>query len=109
MSYYDRYKKFRVDGDVKKPLPFLKIGRGDSDIFLTFDKNKMRLDSLSYKYYGDANYAWLILNANPELPPFEYLIEDGVALRVPYPLTSALERYERSVANYFKNQETNAE
>lgn len=100
MEYYDRYKAFRVDGAVEKPLPFLKIKEHSTDIMLYFSKNTMRLDSLSYKYYGDSNYAWLILNANPELPPYEYLIEDGSLLRIPYPLSSAIERYEQSVMKY---------
>lgn len=100
MDYYDRYKKFRVDDTVKFPLPFFKIGESGGDIYLVFDRRSMRMDTLSYKYYGDPNYAWLILNANPELPPYEYLIEDGTSIRIPYPLSTAIERYEKSIAKY---------
>lgn len=100
MDYYDRYKKFRVDETVKFPLPFFKIKESENDIYLIFDRRSMRMDTLSYKYYGDPNYAWLILNANPELPPYEYLIEDGTSIRIPYPLSTAIDRYEKSVAKY---------
>ena len=100
MDYYDRYKKFRVDETVKFPLPFFKIAESGSDIRTRFDKRTMRMDTLSYKYYGDPNYGWLILNANPELPQYEFLIENGSPLRIPYPLASALQRYEDSIAEY---------
>ena len=100
MEYYDRYKKFRVDDTVKQPIPFIKIKESGTDIYILFDKRTMRLDSLSYKYYGDSNFAWLILNANPDLPMYEYLIENGSPLRIPYPLDSAIQRYEKSIENY---------
>jgi phage tail protein X len=105
MDYYDRYKKFRVDETVKFPLPFFKIKESENDIYLIFDRRSMRMDTLSYKYYGDPNYAWLILNANPELPPYEYLIEDGTSIRIPYPLSTAIDRYEKSVAKYLSTTE----
>lgn len=100
MEYYDRYAAFRRNGEIEKPLPFLKIKKSASDVYITFDKDKMRMDTLSYKYYGDPNFAWLILNANPALPPYEYLIENGIVLRIPYPLDTAIERYEDSVKSY---------
>jgi phage tail protein X len=107
MAYYDRYKNFRVDGAVKHPLPFFAIDYGGSDISLFFDRRTMRLDTLSYKYYGDPNYAWLILNANPGLPPYEYLIDDGSPIRIPYPLSDAIARYERSITRYMETADNN--
>lgn len=97
MSYYDRYKFFRKDGFVEPVVPFAKIAKSGTDVILSFDSATMRLDTLSYKYYGDANYAWLILNANPSVSSYEYQIMDGTSIRIPYPLDSALERYEKSV------------
>ena len=100
MAYYDRYKEFRVDDFVDAPMPFIPIPESDTDIKVVFDGSKMRLDSLSYKYYGDPNYAWLILNANPEVSPYEYLIDNRTELRIPYPISSAIERYEKSIEKY---------
>lgn len=100
MAYYDRYKEFRVDDFVDAPMPFIPIPESDTDIKVVFDGSKMRLDSLSYKYYGDPNYSWLILNANPEVSPYEYLIDNGTELRIPYPIASAIERYEKSIEKY---------
>ena len=93
MAYYDRYQKFRVNGTVK-PVPFIKIPKSSSDVYITFDKSTMRFDNLSYKYYGDPDYGWLILQANPQLGGYEFAIKNGETLRIAYPLSSALNRYE---------------
>jgi hypothetical protein len=77
-----------------KTMPFIKIPKSGDDIYITFDKSKMRFDNLSYKYYGDPDYGWLILQANPHLGGYEYSIRDGETLRIPYPLASAINRYE---------------
>ena len=99
MEYYDRYYKFR-SGPKIKPVPFIKIDTEGGDIYIEFDRSKMRFDSLSYKYYGDPNYGWLILQANPQYSSYEYLIEDKSILRIPYPLQSAISRYERGIESY---------
>lgn len=95
-NYYDRYQSFRLDGDIKK-VPFIRIGYESTDLVITFNKSRMRLDTLSYKYYGDANYGWLLMMANPYYGSMEFEIPDGVTFRIPYPLTSALLRYENEV------------
>ena len=102
MQYYDRYKYFRKDGFVETTVPFINIPYSDSDVYVSFDSFTMRMDTLSYKYYGDANYAWLILNANPSVSSYEYQIMDGTKIRIPYPLDNALSRYENNVKKYLK-------
>lgn len=104
MAYYDRYAKFRVDGTVKI-VPNIKLSNESSDVYIVYDKNKMRMDTLSYKYYGDPDYGWLILQANPSLPSMEYLIPDSSVVRIPYPLSSAITRYEQAIEDY--NTENN--
>lgn len=99
MAYYDRYSSFRNNGNIKNVF-FVKIGKEGSDLYITYDKNSMRMDTLSYKYYNDANYGWLIMQSNPHFPSMEFLIPDGVTLRIPYPLNSALKRYEKSIEEY---------
>ena len=96
VNYYDRYQSFRLDGQLLK-VPFTKIRNESTDLYITFDKSRMRLDSLSYKYYGDANYGWLLMMANPQFGSMEFDIPDNVLFRIPYPLTTALIRYEDSV------------
>lgn len=96
MNYYDRYQSFRENGQVSI-VPFIKIENSNEDLVILYDKNKMRMDNLSYKYYGDSNYAWLIMMANAKYGSMEFEIPDGVYLRIPYPLSSAINRYENFV------------
>jgi hypothetical protein len=102
VGYYDRYEKFRKDGSFMK-IPPIKIDKYNSDLMIVFDKERMRLDNLSYKYYGDPNFGWLLMLANPEYGSMEYNIPDKVKFRIPYPFDSAISRYEQKVSEYFKN------
>lgn len=102
IKYFDRYKRFRNNGNFRV-VPFIKLPRYDTDLFITFNKSTMRLDNLSYKYYSSPDFAWLILLANPHLGSLEYMIEDGVKMRIPYPLDTALSRYESEVNNYLES------
>ena len=104
MNYYDRYESFRSDGNIDI-VPFIEIDNTSTDIVITFRKSTMRMDTLSYKYYGDPNYGWLILQANPQYGSLEFSIPDGVPLRIPYPLSTAKTRYERGIQKY-KNENT---
>lgn len=106
MSYYDRYKYFK-EGNNFKIVKFCDIPISSSDIVIRFDKATMRMDTLSYRYYNDPNYGWLILQANPGLPSMEFSIEDGVRLRIPYPLSSAIQRYEQSIQKEFEINDNN--
>ncbi|CCZ13198.1 unknown [Prevotella sp. CAG:1092] len=102
MAYYDRYSKLRGDG-LSHIVPFVSITPNNSDIMLFFEKDKMRMDTLSYKYYNDANYGWLIMLANPQYGSMEFSIPDGSPIRIPYPLNTAISRYERSLDDYIRN------
>lgn len=104
MDYYDRYESFRRDGNIDI-VPFIEIDNTSTDIVITFRKSTMRMDTLSYKYYGDPNYGWLILQANPQYGSLEFSIPDGVPLRIPYPLNTAKTRYESGIQKY-KNVNT---
>lgn len=97
---YDRYTNFRVDGEIKI-VPFITIAKKSTDFFEVYRKNDTRLDKLSYDYYGDPGYGWLILQANPEYGSMEHSIPDGVTLRIPYPLNDTLSQYNESVAEYY--------
>ena len=99
-EYYDRYKEFRRDGKILK-MPKIEIEKSSSDLYIIYDRDKMRFDNLSYKYFGDSNYAWLILMANPQVGSMEFEIPDKTVLRIPYPLDDAILRYESKVNDYF--------
>ena len=96
---YDRYNKFRMNGDTLFP-PFISIPVKETDYYEVYKKGKTRLDLLSYEYYKDPDYAWLIMQANPEYGSLEFMIPDNAQLRIPYPLNITLSQYESDVENY---------
>lgn len=96
---YNRYSKFKHNGKIDL-VPGITIPEKSSDFFETYKKGFTRLDVLSYKYYGDANYDWLIMSANPQLGSLEYLIPDGEEIRIPYPLDTTLEIYNKMIEQY---------
>ncbi len=96
---YSRYKSFISDGTYKK-VPFIKIPESNNDFYVYYEVGKTRLDLLSYQYYGDPNYAWLILQANPSVTSLEFRINDNTKLRIPYPLENAIQGYENNIKKY---------
>lgn len=97
MSTYSRYKSFIGGDGAINIVPFIKIQPQNSDKYTYWELGKSRLDLLSYRYYNDAGYGWLILQANPHLPSIEFLIENGEKIRIPYPLESALIQLENDI------------
>ena len=77
-------EKFSID-------PTLSIKLRDTDAYIEFN-DQNRLDNISYRAYGDPQYWWLILHANGY--QIEFDIEAGELLRIPYPLSSALDDLE---------------
>lgn len=98
---FDRYSHFR-DGDGFKMVPFGEIPKKNTDRYEVYRRGKTRLDQVSYDYYGNSDYAWLILQANPQYGSLEFAIPDGVELRIPYPLNVSLDAYQKSIENYNK-------
>lgn len=96
---YDRYSKFRGNGQIAR-VPFIPIKKRSSDLYTNYKLGQTRLDLLSYQYYGDPNFDWLILQANPEYGYLEFKIPDGARLRIPYPLDAAISQYNTDVENY---------
>jgi len=96
---YSRYKSFVVNGTYKK-IPFIKVPENSTDCYTIYEVGKTRLDLLSYQYYDDPNYGWLILQANPQYGSLEYKIEDKARLRIPYPLETAILGYENELKKY---------
>ena len=98
---YNRYKNFISDGSYLK-VPFIKIPERSTDCYIYYEAGKTRLDLLSYQYYNDPNYGWLILQANPECGSLEFMIDDNAKLRIPYPLDTAIQGYEDEIERYDK-------
>ena len=107
MAIYNRYRSFvGADGNLKT-VPFIKIPTRQSDKYTYWDKYNSRMDLISYQFYGDPNYGWLILQANPHLPSLEYLIDNGERIRVPFPLDLTIARYEDDIKLYYQIEDVN--
>lgn len=102
---YDRYKLFRKNGCVNNAIT-VTLTPKNTDFFVTYERGKTMLNNVSYEYYGDANYDWLILMANPEYGAMEFEIPDGSRLRIPYPLEDSINDYINKVYNYQKFYDT---
>ena len=98
---YSRYKLLVNDGKFYK-VPFIEVPTSPTDAYAIYEVGKSRLDLISYQYYNDPNYGWLILQANPSVGPLEFNIQDKTRLRVPYPLENALQGYEENIKKYDK-------
>lgn len=92
----NRYSRMVVNGMITR-LPLVTLGKRDTDYFEVYHKNSSSLDNISYQYYDDPNYVWLILLANQDYGSLEYNIPDGAILRIPFPLESALSEYDTKV------------
>lgn len=101
MKNYRRYSKFTREGK-SLIVPFISIPNRNSDYYETYQSGVTRLDLLSYKYYKTPDYAWIILQANPQYGSLEFLIPDGSEIRIPYPLDIVLEGYDASIKEYDK-------
>jgi hypothetical protein len=99
MTDFDRYASFKANGKIGI-VPFITINKKNTDRYIVYDKRKIRLDKLSYEYYESPDYAWLIMQANPEYGSIESLIPNGVTLRIPYPLQETLNSYINGIKNY---------
>ena len=99
MSSYDRYSQFRQDGEFSI-VPYGSVPAKDTDFYETYYRGKTRLDILSYEYYHDSSYGWLIMQANPQYGSVEFEIPDMAYLRIPYPLSQSLQDYRASIEDY---------
>lgn len=98
---FDRYSQFR-DGNTIDMVPFAEVPVKSTDRYEIYRKGKTRLDLLSYQYYESPDYAWLIMQANPEYGSMEFAIPDGSEIRIPYPLSTSIDDYQKEVENYKK-------
>jgi len=99
MTSYNRYKSFITNGTFKK-VPFIEVPAHNTDIYVNYEVGRTRLDLLSYQYYGNPNYGWLILQANPSVGSLEFRIPNNTRLRIPYPLENSIQGYEANIKRY---------
>jgi len=98
---FSRYKPFSLNGE-QSTVPFIKLDSKGSDKKVVWKTNEDRMDKLSYDFYSNPTYGWLILLANPQ-----YIMENDIPnntiIRIPYPLTETINEYLDKSQNYSKN------
>lgn len=88
-----------VDLDMENKRQFYQsiidpsIDRSSTDIYIV-TKFGDRLDLLSWKYYGSAEYYFVILAANPDLRKDSLYLESGIQLRIPKDYQEVLMKYQ---------------
>jgi hypothetical protein len=99
MVTQSRYSKFVKNGKCEF-VPFIPILKQNSDYYVKYNPDEKRLDGLSYQYYGNPNYGWVILQANSEYGSLEFSIPKGSVIRIPFPIESVLEEYNMGIKKY---------
>ena len=85
---------FKIEKATDRPSPTTVISDRETDVFIAYNAAD-RLDLISYRIYGDAQYWWVILAANGY--EIEFDIAEGEILRIPYPLTDAIKDIKRGI------------
>ena len=91
-KYFDRYKTFRENGNMK-PIPGITIPDSASDKSFLYKKGESRLDKISNDYYNNPYSGWLILQGNAQYGGLEFNIPDNTVLRIPFPFDAAVQSY----------------
>jgi|TARA_R110001606_G_scaffold366362_2_gene521500 phage tail protein X len=75
----------------KKTIVYPKMSKTVDDIYIISIQGD-RLDNLSYKYYGDSRYWWILARAN-HLGKGDLSIPIGKQLRIPADFQSIVDEY----------------
>lgn len=70
-------------------IPLLRVNDKVTDKFIMWKKG-MRLDTVSYQYYGTPTYDFLIRMKNNQFGIDEYEWPDDIEIIIPYPLENTL-------------------
>lgn len=100
METYDRYRLFRNEGKIGI-VPTVQLSKKSTDYYEIYKQGVTRLDIISHTYYGNPNYDWLIMMANPEYGSMEFNIPNNAQIRIPYPLDMTIQEYEARIKKHF--------
>ena len=90
---YSRYSSIK-----DKTFPFIEISKRRSDKKIKWERGN-NMAFLSYKYYGDSRYGWLIMLANKEYS-IEFDIEENTIIRIPLPFREVLDEVITKIEDY---------
>lgn len=95
---YERYKVL-LEKNKGNLMPFVKLPINVTDKYVYWRSGIDRYDILSHKYYNNPFYDFLIVYANSDYLS-EFDVPDGVMIRIPFPLSKAINDYEVIVSKY---------
>ncbi len=91
------YKPLKIN-DSMLDMPPVKISLRKTDKYITYQKDKVRLDFIAGEIYKDETLWRLIMWANPEYF-LEFDIPDNAIIRIPYPLNDVLAEVNNFIIN----------
>lgn len=94
---FNFYKPLKVN-DSLQDMPPVKISLRKTDKYITYQKERMRLDFIAGEIYQDETLWRLIMWANPEYF-IEFDIPDNSIIRIPYPLNDVLAEVNNFIIN----------
>ena len=103
MVNFDRYEELRNNSG-NFLVPFIEIPTRITAKYIVYEKGMTRLDKVAYDYYGNTDFWWIILQANPTCGSVEFEIKDGTTLRIPYPIVDVLSDYRNALSNTNKKK-----
>jgi len=77
-------------------MPKIKIANRPTDVFLTYNSSKTRLDRIAADIYQDDTLYWLIMLANPQYYS-EFDIPYNSIIRVPMPLNDVMAEFQTKI------------
>jgi len=92
---FSRYSQLAFNGNMRS-FPKVLISKRSTDIYVTFNSNKTRLDRLAAEIYGDDTLYWIILLANPNYY-MEFDIPNGAVIRIPNPVSDVIVEFNNKV------------
>jgi hypothetical protein len=98
----DMYSITGHDYETNGTIPNINIPDKLTDKYIIWKKG-MRLDTISYQYYGNPAYDFLIRHKNGEFGFDEYEWENGVEISIPFPLENTISSI-RQEYEFFKQK-----
>lgn len=92
---FSRYSPLAFNGNMRS-FPKILITKRSTDIYVTYNSNKTRLDRIAAEVYGDDTLYWIILLANPNYY-MEFDIPNGAVIRIPNPVSEVISEFNSKV------------
>ena len=93
MNRYGNTSDRKVEGvSIKSSTVYNAPAESTEDIYLISTLGD-RFDILAQEYYNDSSLWYVIASANPSLRRDTLLIEPGIQLRIPLPLSKVLAKF----------------